>query len=29
VEPDGVVMAAPFLDHDLGFLEGVEYLAVE
>jgi hypothetical protein len=29
VGPDGVVVAEPFLDQDLGFAEGVEELAVE
>ena len=29
VRPDGVVVAAPFLDQDLGFTQGVEDLAVE
>ncbi len=29
VRPDGVVVAAPFLDQDLGFAQGVEDLAVE
>jgi len=27
--PDGVVVATPFLDQDLGFAQGVEELAVE
>lgn len=29
VWPDGVIVAAPFLDQDLGFAQGVEDLAVE
>jgi hypothetical protein len=29
VRPDGVVVATPFLDQDLGFAQGVEELAVE
>jgi len=29
VGPDGVVVATPFLDQDLGFAQGVEELAVE
>jgi hypothetical protein len=29
VRPDGVIVATPFLDQDLGFAQGVEELAVE